>query len=79
MGILLTALLALHGAIHLLGFLKWSRLLLAQAHGDTRVVTPDELRTLPEPVAKWLEASDVVGRSRAFISDGEPLDRYSWY
>jgi hypothetical protein len=30
-----------------------------------RVVTPDELRSLPEPVAKWLEASGVVGRPRA--------------
>jgi hypothetical protein len=39
--------------------------LLAQAKGDTRVVTQDELRTLPEPVAKWLEASGVVGRPRA--------------
>ena len=39
--------------------------LLAQAHGDTRIVTRDELRTLPEPVAKWLEASGVIGRPRA--------------
>jgi len=39
--------------------------LLAAAKGDTRPVTRDELRTLPEPVARWLEASGVVGRPRA--------------
>lgn len=39
--------------------------LLARAHGDTRVVAQDELVALPDPVAKWLEASGVVGRPRA--------------
>jgi hypothetical protein len=39
--------------------------LLAQAHDDRRVVTPDELRKLPAPVATWLERSGVVGRPRA--------------
>ena len=39
--------------------------LLAQARDDRRVVTPDELRRLPVPVARWLDRSGVVGRPRA--------------
>ncbi len=39
--------------------------LLANAGADTRPVTPDELRSLPAPVARWLAASGVVGRPRA--------------
>jgi len=39
--------------------------LLAQAGHDTRLVTRDELRVLPAPVAAWLERSGVVGRPRA--------------
>jgi len=39
--------------------------LLAQARDDRRVVTPDELRNLPAPVAAWLNRSGVVGRPRA--------------
>lgn len=39
--------------------------LLAEASVDTRVVTPNDLRGLPEPVAKWLAVSGVVGHPRA--------------
>ena len=39
--------------------------LLAHAGHDTRVVARDELAALPAPVARWLEASGVVGRPRA--------------
>lgn len=38
---------------------------LAQARDETHVVTQDELRALPVPVAKWLTVSGVVGRPRA--------------
>lgn len=39
--------------------------LLAHAGHDTRLVTRDELRDLPAPVAAWLERSGVIGRPRA--------------
>lgn len=42
-----------------------STALLAQSRRDERLVTADELRKLPAPVAAWLERSGVVGRPRA--------------
>lgn len=39
--------------------------LLADAGADTRSVTHDDLRSLPLPVATWLETTGIIGRPRA--------------